>query len=142
MKANILEATFHLTHAIKQQLSNQLEIKKLGIAPMHIRVLKVINENKSCTAMDIAALFKRDKAQITRLVKQLIDHGYVKKQPNPDDKRSQLLVLTSKGMALQESLLGVSEEMQKQITQGIDSEDLQTFVMVAEKMTKNLTSGN
>jgi len=32
--------------------------------------------------------------------------------------------------------------MQKQITQGIDSEDLQTFVMVAEKMTKNLTSGN
>lgn len=138
MKVNAIETTFHLAHAIKQQLSNQLETKNLGIAPMHMRVLKIIHKRKSCTAIDIAVLFKRDKAQITRLVKQLIDQGFVKKEPNPEDKRSQLLVLTSEGIALQESLLLFAEEMQKQITEGIDAEDLEVFARVAEQMTKNL----
>ena len=140
MKVNAIETTFHLAHAIKQQLSSQLEIKKLSIAPMHIRVLKVLNKHKSSTAIDIAGLFKRDKAQITRLVQQLIEQGFVKKEPNPEDKRSQLLVLTSQGMALQKSLSSLSDEMQNQITKDIDSEDLDTFIRVAEKMTKNLTN--
>jgi len=139
MKINAIETTFHLAHAIKQQLGAKLEAKKLGIAPMHIRVLKVINKHKSCTAIDIASLFKRDKAQITRLVKQLIELEFVEKEPNPEDKRSQLLVLTPQGKDLQESLSSFSEEMQTQITQDIDIDDLLTFVNVAEKMTKNLT---
>jgi DNA-binding MarR family transcriptional regulator len=138
MKVNSIETTFHLTHAIKQELTSQLEAKKLGIAPMHLRVLKVIHKKKSCTAIDIAVLFKRDKAQITRLVKQLLDQEYVTKEPNPNDKRSQFLVLTPKGIALQESLILFSEEMDKHITQGINQKDLDTFVKVAEKMTSNL----
>lgn len=137
---NPIETTFQLVHAIKQKLSSQLESRKLGIAPMHIRVLKVIHKKESCTAIDIAGLFKRDKAQITRLVAQLIDQGLVKKEPNPEDKRSQLLLLTDQGKALQEGLLTFSEEMQRKITKGIDSKDLDTFVEVAEKMTKNITN--
>ncbi|WP_339673648.1 MarR family transcriptional regulator [Dasania marina] len=140
MNINALEATFHLSHAIKQHLGSQLEAKNLNIAPMHVRVLKVINKHQSCTAIDIASFFKRDKAQITRLVKQLIELDFVKKKPNPEDKRSQLLVLTPQGTALQKSLSVFSEDLQKQITQGINAEDLATFVKVAEKMTSNLSN--
>lgn len=137
---NAVETTFHLAHAIKQQLGNQLDAQNLGIAPMHVRVMKVIHRKKSCTAIDIASLFKRDKAQITRIVKQLIDQGYVKKEPNPEDNRSQFLVLTSQGKAIQENLLKFSEEMQQQITQGIDLKEMETFIKVAQKMTANLAS--
>jgi len=133
-----IETTFYLAHAIKQQLGTQLEAQQLGIAPMHVRVLKVIHKRQSCTAIDIANLFKRDKAQITRLIKGLIDQGLVKKESNPDDKRSQLLVLTPQGEAVQESLLSISKTMQNQMTQGIDEEDLETFIKVAQAMTKNL----
>jgi DNA-binding MarR family transcriptional regulator len=140
MKVHVIETAFNLAHAIKRQLSGQLEAKNLSIAPMHIRVLKIIDKQKSCTAIDIAGFCRRDKAQITRLVKQLIEQGLVRKEPNPDDKRSQFLVLTSQGLALQESLLLFSEEMQKHITQGVNSEDLETFVRVAEQMTKNLAN--
>jgi len=138
MSINAIEATFHLAHAIKQQLASQLEAKKLNLAPMHLRVLKVIAKHECCTAIDIAGFFKRDKAQITRLVKQLIELDFVEKKPNPEDKRSQLLLLTAQGKILQESLSVFSEEMQKQITLGISPEDLAVFVRVAEKMTKNL----
>ncbi|WP_049722535.1 MarR family winged helix-turn-helix transcriptional regulator [Gilvimarinus polysaccharolyticus] len=135
-----IEATFYLAHAIKQQLGSQLEAHQLGIAPMHVRVLKIIHKRKSCTAIDIANLFKRDKAQITRLLKGLIDQGLVKKESNPEDKRSQLLVLTPQGKALQEDLLSISEQMQKQMTQDIDEKDLDVFIKVAQTMTKNLAN--
>ncbi|MCZ2721574.1 MarR family transcriptional regulator [Marinomonas sp. 15G1-11] len=133
-----IEATFHLAHAIKQQLSSLLENQDLGVASMHVRVLKVIGKSNASTAMDIAGLFKRDKAQITRLINQLIDQGLVQKKPNPDDKRSQLLALTSAGQALQEILRTLSDEMESKMTQGIEAEDLATFTRVAQKMTRNL----
>lgn len=133
------EATFHLAHAIKQQLAIQLEAQDLGIAAMHLRVLKVIGTSKACTAIDIAGLFKRDKAQITRLVSQLIDKGYIQKKPNPHDKRSQLLALTSEGEILQKKIGALSNTLEKQMRLGIEAEDLDTFTRVAQIMTKNLT---
>lgn len=135
-----IEAAFHLAHAIKQQLGSQLEIQNLGIAAMHVRVLKVIGKSNASTAIDIAGLFKRDKAQITRLVNQLIDQGFVQKAPNPDDKRSQLLTLTSAGRVLQETLRVLSDDMQNQMTRGIEAAELDTFTKVAQKMTRNLTN--
>lgn len=136
--AMTIETTFHLAHAIKQQLGDQLEAQNLGIATMHVRVLKVISKSNAATAIDIADLFKRDKAQITRVVNQLIDKGLVQKEPNPDDKRSQLLSLTPAGRALQERLRAISDDMEEQIARGIEAADLDTFMKVAQKMTKNL----
>lgn len=136
--AMTIETTFHLAHAIKQQLGDQLEAQNLGIATMHVRVLKVIGKSNAATAIDIADLFKRDKAQITRVVNQLIDKGLVQKEPNPDDKRSQLLSLTSAGRVKQEKLQTLSDYMEDQMTQSIDATDLAVFVKVAQTMTKNL----
>jgi DNA-binding MarR family transcriptional regulator len=134
-----LESTFNLTHAIKKELSNQLEYQEMGIAPMHIRVLKVIHEQKSCTAIEVARLFKRDKAQITRLVSYLIDKDFVEKKPNPNDQRSQLLVLSPQGKTLHQSLLTFSEEIEQKMIQDIDPKDIEVFMNVAKKMTRNLS---
>ncbi|MEG3767341.1 MarR family winged helix-turn-helix transcriptional regulator [Alteromonas sp. 14N.309.X.WAT.G.H12] len=138
MTVNTIEATFHLAHAIKQQFCSELDARKLNITPMHGRVLKIIHKKKTTTAVDIAGFFKRDKAQITRLVTHLIAQGLVKKEANPHDKRSQLLALTPQGEALQESLFAFSQQMQQQMTQDIDPEALATFVKVAQKMTDNM----
>ncbi|OOV85990.1 MarR family winged helix-turn-helix transcriptional regulator [Oceanospirillum linum] len=139
MKASVIESTFHLAHAIKQRLSCQLEANEMDIAPMHVRVLNVIGRQTPCTAIDIATLFKRDKAQITRLVKPLIEQGLVQKEPNPEDKRSQFLVLTPEGIALQESLDSFAQQMQKEVTEGVDADDLATFLRVAEQITANFS---
>ncbi|MFT2099329.1 MarR family winged helix-turn-helix transcriptional regulator [Marinomonas sp. 2405UD66-6] len=137
-KAINIEATFHLAHAIKQQLNNQLDIQNLGISPMHVRVLKIIGEIPGSTAMDIAALFKRDKAQITRLVNHLIDQELITKKPNPNDKRSQFLELTATGAVLQGKLKALSDKMESRMIEGIKEEDLEIFSQVAQQMKNNL----
>lgn len=135
---SIIEAALHLTHAIKQEVDYQLEAQQLGLAPTHVRAMRIIDKHSPCTANDIVNIVKRDKAQITRVVKGLIDQGMVEKEPNPEDKRSQYLVLTAKGKAVQKDLLGSGGELQTKLLQGLDAEELDTFVRVAQQMTKNL----
>ncbi len=138
IKTNNIEATFHLAHAIKQQLNNQLETQHLGISHMHVRVLKTISETPCSTAMDIAGLFKRDKAQITRLVNYLIDQKLVTKKANPNDKRSQFLELTVTGKALQQQLKALSDNVENRMIMGIKEKDLEIFTQVSEQMKSNI----
>lgn len=135
-----VEVALQLAHALKQQLAQQLEIQNLDITPMHVRVIMTIHKRQHCTAQDIVNLFKRDKAQINRLIKGLIDQGLVKKTVNPNDKRSQLLTLSAQGKDVQKTLFECAGEIQEKVTFGVNTDDLDIFVKVAQQMTKNLTS--
>lgn len=133
-----IEAALHLSHAIKRQIQQQLEAEQSNLTPMHMRVMRIIDKHPPCTANDVVQKVKRDKAQITRLIKGLMDEGMVVKAPNPNDKRSQILVLTDKAKTLQQTVLGSSGSLQTLLRSGVSEADLDTFVKVAQQMTKNL----
>ena len=86
-----LDNLFQLVHALKRQLHEHIEQLDLDITPMHVRVIKIINKITPCTAIDIATVLERDKAQITRLVNTLIDKEFITKVAHPTDKRSSYL---------------------------------------------------
>ncbi|CAM3241479.1 hypothetical protein VIRA109638_16750 [Vibrio rarus] len=92
-----LESVFHLVHMLKREMYKQIGSLDLNIAPMHIRVLKIMGKKPVCTAIDIAHFLDRDKAQVTRLLNSLIDMELIKKVPSLEDKRSQRLLISEKG---------------------------------------------
>lgn len=133
-----LESTFHLVHALKRQINHQ--IKELGydIAPMHMRVMKIITKIAPCTSIDIAHVLKRDKSQITRLLNTLIDNDLLAKVSNPSDKRSHFLELTQSGLQAMEDLSIIDNQVFKKMTQGIEHSSLDIFKELTEKMIQNL----
>ncbi|NDV93037.1 MarR family transcriptional regulator [Alteromonas sp. 345S023] len=133
-----VETTRLLAHAVKKQLAIQLEVEAVGLVPMQVRVMKIIHRRSPCTALDIASFMHRDKAQITRLVNGLMEQGFVEKVPNPEDKRSQLLSLTTTGEKMQASLSALAIHAEQTMTQGIGENDMKTFFDVAHKMLDNL----
>ncbi|CAH6794463.1 Transcriptional regulator, MarR family protein [Vibrio chagasii] len=133
-----LESIFRLVHSLKRQMSEQIESLDSEIAPMNIRVMKIITKKSPCTAIDIAHFLNRDKAQVTRLVNALINQELVKKSPNPEDKRSQLLVLTNKGEEIMTKVSNIDREMLQRMTKGMAEDELEQFRKVANKMAKNL----
>jgi len=133
-----LESIFRLVHSLKRQMSEQIESLDSEIAPMNIRVMKIITKKSPCTAIDIAHFLNRDKAQVTRLVNALINQELVKKSPNPEDKRSQLLVLTSKGGEIMTKVSNIDREMLQRMTKGMNEDDLEQFSQIASKMAQNL----
>ena len=133
-----LESIFRLVHSVKRQMSEQIESLDSEIAPMNIRVMKIITKKSPCTAIDIAHYLNRDKAQVTRLVNALINQELVKKSPNPEDKRSQLLILTNKGQEVMSKVSDIDRDMLKRMTKGMTEDELEQFRKIAKKMAQNL----
>ena len=133
-----LESIFRLVHSVKRQMSEQIESLDSEIAPMNIRVMKIITKKSPCTAIDIAHYLNRDKAQVTRLVNALINQELVKKSPNPEDKRSQLLILTNKGQEVMSKVSDIDRDMLKRMTKGMAEDELEQFRKIAKKMAQNL----
>ena len=135
-----LDSLFKLVHAVKRNVHEKIESLDLDIAPMHVRVLKIITKKPQCTAVDIANFLDRDKAQVTRLLSALIKQELIVKEPNPEDKRSQCLAITERGKAIVDQLSEVDREMFEKMKIGIDSDELATFERVAKAMAQNLNS--
>ncbi|CAH1608377.1 MarR family transcriptional regulator [Vibrio jasicida] len=134
-----LDNLFHLVHVLKRQLHEQIEQLELPIAPMHVRVIKIISKQSPCTAMDVVNFLNRDKAQVTRLIKTLIEQGFIEKRPNPEDKRSQCLLTTEKGNEVLSKIKAVDAEIFQKMTLNVSEEELEAFQLVAGKLAENLS---
>ena len=134
-----LDNLFHLVHVLKRQLHEQIEQLELPIAPMHVRVIKIISKQSPCTAMDVVNFLNRDKAQVTRLIKTLIEEGFIEKRPNPEDKRSQCLLTTEKGNEVLAKIKAVDTEIFQKMTLNVSEEELEAFQLVAGKLAENLS---
>ncbi|TYK66740.1 MarR family winged helix-turn-helix transcriptional regulator [Colwellia echini] len=133
-----VETLRSLAHGVKKQLAIQLEAEDLGLVPMQVRVMKTIDKCSPCTALDVANFLQRDKAQITRLVNGLLEQGLIEKVPNPQDKRSQFLLLSKEGGKIQQSLAKITKRAEKSMIAGIADEEMQSFLVIAQKMLKNV----
>ncbi|WP_039989261.1 MarR family winged helix-turn-helix transcriptional regulator [Vibrio owensii] len=134
-----LDNLFHLVHVLKRQLHEHIEQLELPIAPMHVRVIKIISKQSPCTAMDVVNFLNRDKAQVTRLIKTLIEEGFIEKRPNPEDKRSQCLLTTEKGNEVLSKIKAVDAEIFQKMTLNVSEEELEAFQLVAGKLAENLS---
>ncbi|WP_282167073.1 MarR family winged helix-turn-helix transcriptional regulator [Shewanella japonica] len=135
-----LEGLFQLVHVLKRQLHDNIEQLDIDVAPMHVRVLKIINKKSPCTAIDIANFLNRDKAQVTRLLNTLITQGLIVKEPNPEDKRSQCLRLTEESQCIMGKINQIDKQIYQQMTQGLADDELILFQTVAQKMVVNLNT--
>ena len=135
-----LEGVFHLVHGLKRHLFQQAEQLSLCITPMHIRVIKIIDRKKPCTASDIASFLGRDKAQVTRLVSTLLEKGFITKKPNPNDKRSHYLCITDSGAEIVKKIDDIDAVTVQIMTKNITPEELSEFQRISQLMAENLSS--
>ncbi|USD67536.1 MarR family transcriptional regulator [Vibrio sp. SCSIO 43136] len=136
-----LENIFGFMHLLKRTMHAKVEELDLDLAPMHIRAMKIIEKHAPCTAVDIVNVLCRDKAQVTRLLKVLIDLELIEKQPNPEDKRSQFLVITDNGKAQMARFKEIEQEVIGQMTSGLSEQELDAFQAITQKMATNLGKG-
>lgn len=135
-----LDSLFKLVHSLKRNMQEQIEELNLDIAPMHIRVLKIISHKPQCTAVDIANFLDRDKAQVTRLLSTLLKEELIVKEANPADKRSQFLQITHNGQAIMSKIAEVDTAMQTTMKNGIKKEEMEHFQLIVTTMISNLNA--
>jgi DNA-binding MarR family transcriptional regulator len=134
----ISDTVFSIVDSYRLAMRSTLKANEIGLNAMHVKCLTFINKAEICTANDIVHFFARDKAQIARLIKEMIDNKWLTKTANPEDRRSQILSLTADGKTLAELIYktqcNVDNKMQKNLT----DEELQAFKRTAEIISSNL----
>jgi DNA-binding MarR family transcriptional regulator len=73
---------------------------KLGFGRAHHRVLHFVNRNPGMKVADLLDILNITKQSLGRVLKQLVDQGYVLQKEGEQDRRQRLLYVTPKGEAL------------------------------------------
>ena len=82
-------------------------LEKLGFGRAHHRVLHFVNRNPGMKVAELLEVLKITKQSLGRVLKQLIDQGYVVQKEGANDRRQRLLYVTSKGETLAMKLAGL-----------------------------------
>ncbi len=82
-------------------------LAKFAFGRAHHRVLHFVNRNPGMKVAELLDILKITKQSLGRVLKQLIDQGYVVQKEGANDRRQRLLYVTPKGEALAMKLAGL-----------------------------------
>lgn len=95
-----LQALMALFGGVKQAMRQQLlSDGDVASGPVTLSVLRHCQRQPGITQQGLAQLTGRDKGQVARLVKELLDQGLLTREAHPDDKRSHRLQPSAAGLA-------------------------------------------
>lgn len=109
-----------------------------GLAPMEARALRFLARHEGSTQRDMTQHTGRDKAQIARIVRTLLERGLVESSPDPEDGRSQRLHLTAAGRAMQRRMQQHRAKFEQALTQGFDEPEQAALVAQLERLVGNV----
>ncbi|MTI19034.1 MarR family transcriptional regulator [Rhodobacteraceae bacterium RKSG542] len=79
-------------------------LNEIGYGRAHHRVLHFVHRNPGMTVSDLLEILRITKQSLGRVLKQLVDDGYILQEPGPLDRRQRLLYTSDKGRELSEQL--------------------------------------
>src|SRR3569623_2435064 len=85
-------------------------LSKLGFGRAHHRVLHFVNRNPGMKVAELLEILNITKQSLGRVLKQLVDEGYVVQKEGENDRRQRLLFVTPKGEQLAMKLAGLQTE--------------------------------
>lgn len=75
-------------------------LSKLGFGRAHHRVLHFVNRSPGMKVAELLDILRITKQSLGRVLKQLVDQGYVLQREGAQDRRQRLLFVTPKGETL------------------------------------------
>jgi DNA-binding MarR family transcriptional regulator len=80
-------------------------LESYGFGRAHHRVVHFVNRHPGIRVADLLDVLKITKQSLGRVLKQLVDTGFIEQRPGPVDRRQRLLYPTEAGRALSIRLL-------------------------------------
>ena len=79
-------------------------LEKRGFGRAHHRVLHFVDRDPGMTVADLLETLRITKQSLARVLKQLIDSGYIHQVAGPEDRRQRMLYTTKEGKTLARAL--------------------------------------
>jgi DNA-binding MarR family transcriptional regulator len=86
------------------------ELEAFGFGRAHHRVLHFVHRYPGLKVADLLDVLRITKQSLGRVLKQLLDEGYIVQRTGNNDRRQRLLFATAKGEALVGKLAGLQTD--------------------------------
>ena len=104
-----------------------LSLREEGVGTAEIDLIHALRHNPGCTQARLAELLHADKAAIARRTKNLEAKGFLVRQDDPNDRRSQLLYPTEKADAMRSSKAEIETSFYEYLLSFLTGEEAKTF---------------
>ncbi len=105
-----------------------------GYGRAHHRAIHFIKRRPGITIAGLLAILKVTKQSLNRVLRQLIDDGFVESTPGQEDRRQRLLRLTAKGEVLESAVSNVQRDRLRRAYSEAGPEAVAGFRKVLERM--------
>jgi DNA-binding MarR family transcriptional regulator len=128
---------FSLLHAAAVAQSHvESSLEAVGLSLPKLTALHALSEaGESMPLGQLAERLSCVKSNITQLVDRLEADGFVSRAGDPNDRRSRLAVLTTKGRKAYEQGNRIRHEMEKELFGGLTRDEARQLAALMEKVT-------
>lgn len=121
---------------------DQLEARFEGadISFTQWRVLMCLRDGLADTAAEISRELSHDKGSLTRLIDQLEDRGYVRRERDREDRRNVSLVLTSAGRKSVERLIPILVDCYNELLADFSPQDVELLTTLLARFRAALNT--
>ena len=115
-----------------------LKQQKIDLTPEQFLLIDLLWNQGPLSQQDLADQMQKDKNSVTKLVDAIERKGFVVRRQNPDDRRSNTLVLTEKAETLKPGAKQKGISILDKMLEGISEDELRSFLVTLRKLNNNM----
>lgn len=127
-----------LNSRIKKCFFDDLQNNGINVTPEQYLVLDILWENQPLSQQKIADMIQKDKNSVTKIIDSLEKKNLVSRIVDKNDRRINIIELTEEGRTLEKIATDVAIKFMNDVVQGIDKQDLDSYMKVMRQMKNNL----
>lgn len=124
---------------LKQFIAMKLRQNEIPLTPEQFLLIDLLWNHGSMSQQQLADMMHKDKNSVTQLVDAIERKGFVVRQQNAKDRRSNTLVLTKKAIELRDEAKKKGISILDEMLEGISEEELRAFLTTLHKLNDNMS---
>ena len=124
---------------LKQFVAAKLRQMEVPLTPEQFILIDLLWNQGSMSQQQLADQMQKDKNSVTKLVDALERKGFVVREQNRQDRRSNTLVLTEKAEGLKPGAKQKGISILDEMLVGISEDELRSFLVTLHKLNRNMT---
>ena len=127
---------------LKQFIAAKLRQENVPLTPEQFLLIDLLWNQGSMSQQQLADQMHKDKNSVTKLVDAIERKGFVYRQQNASDRRSNTLVLTEKALELRDHAKQKGISILNEMLEDISETELRAFISTLNKLNVNMTIEN
>ncbi|WP_432666703.1 MarR family transcriptional regulator [Wukongibacter baidiensis] len=114
------------------------KLEEYSINKSHLQILHYLHNHEGVIQSELGHSLMLDKITVTKVLKKLVEEGYVEKKEGKEDKRQKKLYITEKGHRFHDEVFSITLEINDILSKGFSPGEKQMTMELLIRMSENI----